>query len=422
MKGPGSRQLLRVCVCTSYEGAQEPRAPRHAAALADMDGVEVIFVDCAPMRSGQNVVKVLQEKSNLEWRTHFFPTRTVAPFRLSISKIRQCIDRLWFRMTGYVSAGAISLRAYGLKRVLRDTAADAYLAHNIETLLPAASVAKARGALLMFDSMEFHSDMGDSQTAVERKMVRAAEKQHLCQCALVLTSSARLADALAKEYGIPRPLALDNAPAIERDLPPKHGNSFQLYWRNSVVGLGQRGLDDALVALTKVPDDVMLHLQGRTPVDGGAELRARIAELDLTRRVIFHEPYVPHNAVKEASQHTVGLCLERKGCRNHDLTISNKIFDYHMAGLAVIASDLPSLRDTLERSRGGLLFEPGSADDLAKKICLLYVDRALLEQCARHAREFALREGNQEHEMQKFVSAFSEIVEHKCDHSVFPDA
>jgi glycosyltransferase involved in cell wall biosynthesis len=276
-------------------------------------------------------------------------------------------------------------------------------------LLPAFHAAQQRGALVMFDSMEFHSDMGDAQTAVERELTRTVEKSCLPHCALVLASSAQVADALAAEYGIAHPLPLDNTPLVENELPAKPCPGLQLYWRNAVVGLGQRGLDDALVALTKFPDDVTLHLQGRLPTDGGAALRARIAELDLSARVIFHPPFAPELAVQEAARHHVGLCLERRGCRNHDLTVSNKIFDYHMAGLAVVASDLPGLRGVVERSGGGLLFAPGAVEDLTAKIQMLYRDADLRKQLADSARVFALREGNRETEMAKFSAAFRQV-------------
>jgi hypothetical protein len=400
---------LRVCVVTSLAAAQEPRAPRHAAALSALKNVEVVFVDCAPLGSARQPVKALEGFTNLTWRTHGFATRATNPLKLMVNRVRQKMAQLMFRCGGPVLSDALSARVFGLEKLLREIAADIYLAHNIETLLPAFHAAQRQGALVMFDSMEFHSDMGDAQTAVERALVRTVEKSCLPHCALVLASSAQVADALAAEYGIARPLPLDNAALVENKLPTKPSTGLQLYWRNAVVGLGQRGLDDAFGALTKLPTDVTLHLQGRLPTDGGAAMRARIAELGLTARVIFHPPFVPELAVQEAARHHVGLCLERRGCRNHDLTVSNKIFDYHMAGLAVVASDLPGLRGVIERSGGGLLFAPGAVESLTGKIQMLYRDAALRNQLADSARAFALREGNREAEMARFSTTFRQV-------------
>jgi glycosyltransferase involved in cell wall biosynthesis len=316
---------------------------------------------------------------------------------------------MFFKVTGLPTAGALSAKAFGLERDLFSTNADVYIAHNVETLLPAVRAASRRNAVVMFDSMEFHSDMGDGQSAIEQKIVCAAERHCLPKCAVVLASSDQIADALVEAYGITRPLPLYNVPPKQNEISAKPDRGLALYWRNAVIGLGQRGLDDALVALTNLPKDITLNLQGRMPVDGGKALATRIAQLGVGERVIFHAPYLPEDAVKEASQYHVGLCLERAGIRNHELTVSNKIFDYHMAGLAVVASDLPALRSVLERSGGGLLFEPGSASDLAVKILALYNDRESLNRFATSARRFAMREGNREVEMKKFITVFREM-------------
>ena len=52
-------------------------------------------------------------------------------------------------------------------------------------------------------------------------------------------------------------------------------------------------------------------------------------------------------------------------------------------------------------------------DDLVEKISLLYANTALLLRLQANARAFALREGNREMEMKKFVAAFSEVCRHR---------
>lgn len=401
--------MTRVCVCTSCEGVAEPRAPRHAATIANLGGdFEVVFVDSTPIGQPTSPLAILRNYSNLACYTHRFASQTHSAIRLVFDRTRRLCARIWFKATGVPTAGALSTRAIGLEETLVRAAADVYIAHNIDTLLPAGNAARRRGALLMFDSMEFHGDVGDGQSRLERQLVREVEQKYLPKCRLVFTSSDQIADALVKDYGIKRPLPLYNVPAREENLMKKAHSGLALYWRNAVVGLGQRGLDDALVALTKLPSDVSLHLQGKMPADGGAALRSRITELNISSRVILHEPYAPQDAVREASQYHIGLCLERSGIRNHELTVSNKMFDYHMAGLAVISSDLPALRSILEKSNGGLLFTPGSPSELADKIGMLYHDPNALESFASNARRFAMSQANRDIEMKKFSMAMLE--------------
>ena len=215
-----------------------------------------------------------------------------------------------------------------------------------------------------------------------------------------------MAVALAATYPIRRPLALYNvSPRDPHQHRCDHGG-LSLYWRNSVIGFGQRGLQDAIDALALLPADVTLHLQGRMPADGGRLLQQRIGDHGLADRVFIHAPYSPPNAVQAASQYCVGLCLEHSGIRNHDLTVSNKMFDYLMGGLVVVASDLSSLRGVVERSEGGLCFEPGNPTDLADKILTLRDNRSFRLELAANARAFGLEKGNRETEMARFQRSF----------------
>ncbi|MBD2193877.1 MULTISPECIES: glycosyltransferase [Calothrix] len=405
---------IKVCVCTSYRADREPRAPRHAAAIAQLGSeFEVTFIECASMGESASYLKQLDKIPNIKLRTHFYPHRKSSIIALLLNRLWNRTAQMLFQAFELLLPAAFSTNVIGLEQILNEVQADIYLAHNIDTLLPCAQVAKRLGALLMFDSMEFHADMGDSQTKLEQKMIRTLESKWLSNCKLVLASSEQMADEIAKEYGIRRPLPLYNVPSIEPSLPPKNTKQFTLYWRNSVIGLSQRGLDEALLALSQLPEDITLHLQGRLPLDGGKALKTRIAKLNITQRVIIHPPYLPEEAIKMAATYTIGLCLERKGVRNHDLTVSNKMFDYMMAGLSVIASDLPGLRHIIERSNGGLLFEAGSADDLAKQIMTLYNNRSYLQELSTNARNFALSEGNWRVEMEKLTQAFSVICDQK---------
>lgn len=346
---------------------------------------------------------------DIKRRTLRFPTRDAGLGRLAALKTYARLNQAWFAATGRVSEDVFGHRVHGLSSVLRGMSADVYIAHNIETLLPTMRAARGRAAVV-FDCMEYYSDMGDAQSALEARAARALEAKFLRRCALVIASSENLADALVAEYGIGRPLVAYNVPPISRDFPPKRGGGLNLYWRNSVIGFGQRGLEDALLALSGLPRDIRLFVQGRLADDHGRAILQRAASLAVADRITLLAPYAPQDAVFEAAKYDVGLCLERKGPRNHDLTVSNKMFDYHMGGLAVVSSDLPSLRRVIDRSRGGLLFEPGNAQSLAGAIGSLYSSPNLLRELQVNARRFALDEANLETELDYLSAALREAL------------
>ncbi|MDQ0463115.1 glycosyltransferase involved in cell wall biosynthesis [Caulobacter ginsengisoli] len=400
---------MRICVVTSAAANAEPRGPHHAAAAQEaFPDAEVIFLDLQPQGATTADPPVLTQAPGVRRLTARYPVRGaggLAIAALAWRRFRVRLARAWFRLTGQITEALFGAPVIGLTARLKALQADLYYAHNIDTLLPAARAAMASGGSLAFDSMEYHADMGDSQAPEEARAVPILQARWLPRCVLVTAASEVLSDVLAREYGIAQPLALYNTPAVEADLPAPPDQGLSLYWRNSVVGFGQRGLDDVLVAMTQLPADVTLSVQGRPPFDGGAALARRVAELGLGDRVRVLPPYRPAEAVKLAAVHHVGLCLERRGPANHTYTVSNKLFDYMMGGLAVVVANLPGLKVIVDRSQGGLLFEPGSPGDLAAQIRRLHADPNLRAQLAANARAFALAEGNAGVDMQRFRTA-----------------
>src|SRR5262249_3945920 len=196
------------------------------------------------------------------------------------------------------------------------------------------------GGLTIYDNMEVYSGM-DEQSDLEQKRIRAIEKAFIANCDLVLTTTEMMNEFLVREYGLRRCLFVYNCPPITQELGAKL-DGFHLYWRNAVIGLGGRGLEDVLRALALLPNDIVLHLQGRNG-SGTDDVRQLVLSLGISDRVRFHDPYEPERAVAMAAPYSVGLCLEQNTCKNNQLTASNKIFDYHMAGLAVGCQGNPAL-------------------------------------------------------------------------------
>jgi glycosyltransferase involved in cell wall biosynthesis len=402
---------MRICVVTSYSATAEPRAPRHAiAAKYAFPDAEVIFVDMVAASNSGGPDPASLSANGIKRLSIRFPTRASSPVHLAIRKVKTLVGRASFTLFDHLQESVFGARAQGLTRALKGVPADVYIAHNIETLLPAVNAAKVHGGTVVFDCMEYYADMGDGQNKVEARAAQKLQHKYLRTCALVIASSDNMADVLASEYSISRPLAAYNVPPKIGDLPNRRADGLKLYWRNSVIGFGQRGLEDAIEAMTLLPADVKLFLQGRLPADVGTSLTKRIERLGLAGRVVLLPPYSPESAVHQAALYDVGLCMERQGPRNHDLTVSNKIFDYHMAGLAVIATDLAGLADVVRRSGAGLICQPKNPASLAKAVLRLRSDPERLKGFQINARRFAMEEANLEFELEKIKCAMQSAI------------
>ncbi len=400
----------RVTVCTSFSAEKEPRGPRHAKAFHDLGNVHVTFIDVAPLGHTRASVEDLNKIDSLEWITLYEPNRNRNRTRWLINKALQRVIRRC--PVGMRATWTRSLNAHlaQLSQVIDSTRPDLVMAHNIDTLYPAYLSARSCNAKLVFDSMEFHSDMGEGQDGVTAKRIRCLETHCFPHCSLITTVGQEAAQLLKQHYSINRILSLRNVPKKVPELRMPKRPGFNLYWRNSVIGLGQRGLGDAIEALAGLPEEIQLHLQGRRTPEHDSEIEILADRHGVRHRLTFHPPFALGQAIDHASQFQVGLCLEHAGLLNHEIALSNKVFDYHMAGLAIICSDLPAMRGLLRESNGGVLFTPGNPASLREAILKLYSSPSLLTESSQHARRYALENANLECEMQLFRDELSKLL------------
>ena len=400
---------MKACVVTPYRADQEPRAPRHARLLASMRlFTEVYFVDCAP-DGDPPCPESVELGARVKTSRCFYPTRQSNSAARVAIRASEWVSRHLYPLTSNAAFGPAGHRSFLLSRALRRIRPDVVIGHNIESLSAICLAPGPSSRRVVFDSMEYYSDMGDGQTKMERVVVKALETRFLSKCHLVLASSEQVGEALRERYGIADVLALYNAPPLQSKLQKKPTTGLHLYWRNSTIGLGQRGLGTVLDAMPELPGDVVLHIQGRKPLDPGG-LHGKLASPGLRGRVVVHDPFEPGNAVWEASGHHVGLCPELDTCENQRLTVSNKLFDYMMGGLAVVGSNLPGIGSVVRTAASGILVNPGDPRALAEAVLRLYRDRELLAEFSANALRYAWGFGNEEHQMGRLRQALEGLA------------
>ena len=64
-----------------------------------------------------------------------------------------------------------------------------------------------------------------------------------------------------------------------------------------------------------------------------------------------------------------------------------KLFDYMAAGVPIVASDLPALREVLQHERNVLLARPGDPDSFAEAVRRLLGEPELARRLGQQARE-----------------------------------
>jgi len=149
-----------------------------------------------------------------------------------------------------------------------------------------------------------------------------------------------------------------------------------------------KGVDVFLSALARLPAARGLVVGGHDAEPDLGRVRALAQELGIADRVTFTGLVEPSRVAAHLATARVVVLPNPASAISTKYTSPLKLFEYMAAGRAIVASDLPSIREVLTHEESGLLVEPGDPGGLAAAIERLMVDGALAARLsqAAHAR------------------------------------
>lgn len=426
---------MNICIVTSKHVSYNPRVVKEADALSAAGHAVTVVTVCNHHEQARLDEGVMATRG---WRL------------LTVNSRRQGVGErcrwLWMALRQRLFAKVLSRftlrcgiaeRAAGrefpeLRRLAGTVAADLYIAHHAEALGAAWAAARRHGARFAFDAEDFHSGMFSPVPAPpagapleesvrqllaiaagqpkgrEQRCVEFLEQTYLPRCDYLTAASDGIGLAYALKYGLPRPTTILNVFPLgntESDVTVARQPSppFKLYWYSQVIGPG-RGLETAVEALPLLAAPCELHLRGTAQPDYVAQLQERAAELEVAGRLFLHPPCPPDDLVREAARYDIGLALENAVELNRLICVTNKIFTYLNAGLAVVASDTPGQAGIMAQiPQAGAVCRMNDAQSLAAAVNGLVAAPGKLAEARRAARRAAEERFCWEREAEKLV-------------------
>jgi glycosyltransferase involved in cell wall biosynthesis len=418
-----------ICITTSKHVSYNPRVVKEADALTAAGHNVTVVTVCNNNEQARLDISVMVSR---KWRL-----ATVAYRRQGVV---ETLRWLRFGLRQRFCTSVISLlthrfsvaeRAQGreypeLRRLACSVKADLYIAHHVEALGAASAAAHRHSARFVFDAEDFHSGMFNAQDVQvqaeslqetvrrllaapehqpksrEQLRIEYLERKYLPRCDYITAASEGIAEAYALKYNVPLPTTILNVFPLEPraksqesggnlslfTLHPSH--PYRLYWYSQVIGPG-RGLEEAVRALALVKSPCELHLRGTALPDFAEHLTALAAGLGVGDHLFLHPPCPPDDLIAEAAQYNIGLALENTVELNRLICVTNKMFTYMNAGLAIIATDTPGQRGIMAQApKVGVLCRMNDAESLAEAVNRLLENPELListRQASRRAAE-----------------------------------
>jgi len=287
--------------------------------------------------------------------------------------------------------------------------------HDTDTLAAGHKVASAIGARLVLDAHELFPDMLAGHGRGSR-MVQAywrhIERTLVPRTDLVITVNDSRARILRERYGV-EPLLVQSTPDVE-PLAPRAVLRSQLGISESTpIVLYQGGLIAGrslhrLVGAVALVDGLVLAVQGAGPEE--ERLREVARERGVDERVRFMGWIQPEKLHAYACGADVGVVIYEPTSLNNFYAAPNKLYAYLMAGLPMVASDFPGLREIVVGEGVGAVFDPMDEESIAGAIRGLLEDPASRARMSEAARALAETRYNWSVDSRQLVGAYERLT------------
>ncbi len=278
---------------------------------------------------------------------------------------------------------------------------DVIHAHEAATLPIARMIRRFTGAKIIYDAHELYREMTGASEMLWKRIAAKKETWDMRRCDAIIACNSQRAEIMHAEYGAPF------LPAVIRNMPPFREytkcEKLRNYVRDRNTGINHiclhqggiqpgRGMEIIVSSLKHLSDDTAVVLVG-----GGGQayidsLLAKASEDGVSDRFFVHGP-VNHSELFEMTcSADVGIVIYQPVSRNNYLCAPNKLYEYAQAGLPMVGADLPPIREFLEITNAGLIFDTEDPQSLANSINQLISDSSAYEEyktsCLAAAKDY----------------------------------
>jgi len=226
-----------------------------------------------------------------------------------------------------------------------------------------------KNAKIVYDAHEYETELNGLK-GVQKKLVKWLEKRLIKYADKVITVSDAIADEYVKLYDIEKPALVLNTPPykeIEKKnifretLGIKENQTIFLYQGGLSKG---RGIEILLEAFKTIDNEnAVIVLMGYGPLENLIKETSKEH-----KNIYFHQAVSPHVLLDYTSSADFGISTIEDTCLSYRYCLPNKMFEYLMAEIPVIVSNLYEMKRLVETNKIGTVAKENSPDGLKEAI------------------------------------------------------
>ncbi|WP_244987663.1 glycosyltransferase family 4 protein [Methanoculleus chikugoensis] len=250
--------------------------------------------------------------------------------------------------------------------------------HEPDALLAALLLKAVKGRKVVYDihehwPSEIPFDLGVPNVSVLTRVLEPLLSRGEVLLSRFADARIAVSESVAERFGKngTRPVIISNYSVAESAPPPAlpaGGNRNVVYMAGNMQMF--HGIRECIQAMSKVAaiyPDISLTLVGNVREDIGA-----IAAGADPRPEITLTGYLPYREMYDTLRMgSIGLLVFQPDYYNAYIGLPNKLFDYMLCGLPVVASDFPEIRKVVAETECGVLVDPTDPDAIAEAITYL---------------------------------------------------
>lgn len=296
--------------------------------------------------------------------------------RRFVARLRRKVGELAHLKGGRENIWQLGMFMPALREAAFQSDADLLIAHSESAMAAVCEAGQRKGCRVGVDMEDWFSEDGTTEIQKRRpvRLLKSLERSLLNLGTYSSCTSRAMSVALATEFGCSPPAVIYNAfewsERARLDGLIKDRKNLRLpsiHWYSQTLG-ESRGLDDLFAALPYLEHPAEIHLRGKTAVGFDQRLIKEVPS-DWRSRIFIHDLVKNDELLSRIAEHDIGFAGEGRYCRNKELTVSNKILQYLLAGLAVVASDTAGQQEVAEQSSGAVkIYKSGDPESLAAEL------------------------------------------------------